>query len=93
MPKMQNVTEAEIKATVEKASDEFLMELFDYTNRLEKGYCDDLAKPADLARSLSNVAAAAARLATHILAKAAMQEDKAELQKLLAERARLKATT
>lgn len=89
MPKLDEVTEAEIKAAIASGED-MLMALHDFNNRIEKGYVANIEKPAELARSLSNMATACSRACTLLLAKLAMQEDKRELERLMAERAKLK---
>ena len=88
MPKLQNATETEIRAAID-AADEALGAMQELTNRLEKGYCDQLRKPSDLARSLSVIARAASGLAVHVLAKQSAQEQRAELDTLMRERAAL----
>lgn len=88
MPKMQNVTEAEIEAVI-RAMDDSLQDMHDISNRLEKGYCDDLTKPVEHAKNFALIARAASDLVVRIIGKRAMQEQSAELERTLAERARL----
>ena len=88
MPKLQNITEADIKAIID-ASEDILHSMHDATNRMEKGYCDDLASPVRLAKDFALIARAASDLMVHIIGKSAMQEQKAEYERLLAERAKL----
>lgn len=85
MGKMKNVSQSDIEAALAK-SDEFLGEMFDIINRMEKGYCDPLAKPNELARNFAQIARASADMVSKILLHASMQEDKADLERLLRER-------
>lgn len=89
MPKLDNVTEADIKCEIDK-SDDFLGAIHDFANRMEKGYCDNILRPNEIASNLSLLSSACSRLAMLVLAKAAMQEQKAELEALMKERAKLK---
>lgn len=88
MPKMPNVTEVELRFALD-GGDDLLMALHDFASRLEHGYCDTLERPAQLARGLSAIASASARMATLVLAKSEMQEQKKELEALMRERQRL----
>lgn len=82
MPKLKNVTEAEITAAVDLTND-FHETIADITNRLRGGYVDELQSPNILARNLTSIAVAAADLANAILVRAAMDEQKREYQRLL----------
>lgn len=86
MAKLKNVTQTEI-ATIITDTDGALSDMHDVIKRMEAGYCDDLSSPAQLARNFCWMARAASSLAGQILAKAAMQEQKAELEALMKERA------
>ena len=90
MPKMKNVTRAEIDALV-NASEDPLMAMHDIGDRIEKGYCDDIENPAQLARHFAAIARAASGLAIGLLSKAALQELEAETERLI--RARAKGET
>lgn len=82
MPKLKNVTRAEIDALV-NASEDPLMTMHDISDRIEKGYCDDIDNPAQLARHFTAIARAASDLSLGLLAKAALQEMKAETELLI----------
>ena len=88
MPKLQNVTEAEIEA-VRHSFDDPIFVMYDLTMRIEKGYCDDLKSAVTHARDFAVLARAANNLAVHLLVRVASQEQKAELDTLLRERAEL----
>ncbi len=85
MGKLPNVTVEELRA-VDSTGSDLLYDVVDLNNRIEKGYVDDVEKPIELVRSLLATSRGLAELAAKLLFKAAMQEDKAELTKLLAER-------
>lgn len=80
MAKLKNVTLEELKA-LDEATDVSIF--WDIANRIEKGYCDNLETPAELALTFLGVSRASADLASKILLKAQMQEQKRELQALL----------
>ena len=88
MAKLKNVTEAEILAARD-AIYEVLDPVNDLRHRLEKGYCDDLQSPVEFARSFAIMARACSDVVVHLLAKSGMQEQKAEMDALMAERQRL----
>ena len=89
MGKLKSVTEAEIAEAI-TMSDDALDALQDVASRLEKGYCDDISKPSDLALKLTLQLAFLSRAASsvliHVLAKGANQAQKRELEALLRER-------
>lgn len=89
MAKLKTVTQSEISAII-TGTDDALSDMHDLLKRMEAGYCDDLASPAQLARNFCWIARAASSLAGQILVKAEMQEQKAELATLMQERAALK---
>ena len=90
MPKLQNVTEAEIKTLVD-GFEETLGRMHDMINRMERGYCDDLTEPAGLAKEFALIARAASDMMVRVLGKQAVQEQKAKLNELMAERAALRS--
>lgn len=89
MPKLKNLTEADILAARD-AIYEVLDPVNDIRSRLEKGYCDHLQSSVEFARSFAIMARACSDVVVHLLAKAGMQEQKAELDALMRERAKLK---
>lgn len=88
MAKLKNVTEAEIKGVID-ATDTSLQDMHDIIHRMQTGYCDQITNPAQLAKNYAVLAQATAEMAKLILVKLAMQEQKAELEVLLKERAAL----
>jgi hemerythrin-like domain-containing protein len=88
--KLPNVTMAELKAADEIGND-LHATIADLLNRLEKGYSDPIESPVALARSFLALSRTTADLSSQLLFRAALQEDKAELEKLLTERQGLEA--
>lgn len=86
MPKLKNVTAAEIKA-LQDQTDGILGDIQDIADRIEKGYCDEIAEPAATARHFNAVARAAQNMVMMMLIKLAMQEQKAEIEKLYRQKA------
>jgi hypothetical protein len=82
MPKLQNVTNANLKALLDTAGD-CQMDANDIADRIEKGYCDNVPNPAELARGFLAISRAFADVAHKLLVKAALQEQKAELETML----------
>lgn len=81
MPKMDKVTDAEIKAC-HIAADDLLSEMHDFINRMEKGYVDRLEDPANDARQFALIAQAASTMVCKILSHGEMQRQRDELNKL-----------
>ena len=86
MPKLQNVTNAEITAAVERVYD-LHQELLDLANRVGQGYCDPIEKPIEAARALNSVIRSAADLQIALMTKAALDEQRRDVERLLTERA------
>lgn len=85
MGKLKNVTVHELEAARQDA-DDYIGILQDITHRMESNYADHIESPVELARLFSVLARTASHMAILLLAKDAMQEQKAELNKLMAER-------
>lgn len=90
MGKLPNVTAEELRLA-DNAGSDLHQTLADLVNRCEKGYLDPVDRPIELAASFLALARAASALASQLLVKARMQEDKRELTKLLKERQELEA--
>ena len=88
MPKLRNVTAAEIADIVGRAED-MLQEMADFSHRISQGYKDPLQEPAQTARTFSILARNASDMAIQVLASAAMEETKRATERLLRERADL----
>ena len=82
MPKLPNVTNEDIKAALDKASD-LLMELDELAGRIEKGYVDSLDKPLDAARVFNSLVRAAADLTAAVMTKSYLDEHARELEAML----------
>ena len=82
MPKLLNVTKDDLRSTEDTVSD-LCAALNDINKRIQGGYCDEIAKPVDLARSFLNLTRAAAETATLLLVKSAMDEMKHEARELM----------
>jgi hypothetical protein len=85
MPKMPNVTAADLTEANEGAMD-IMAALHDLSDRIEKGYVDDIEKPVEVARTMISLSTAASTLAGRILFKLAMDEQRKELEQLLTAR-------
>jgi hypothetical protein len=81
MAKLKNVTSSELGECA-AYFDSGLDQLFDITNRIEKGYCDELTDIFGAVRALNNVVRAAADLNTHLMIRAEMQRQRAEIASL-----------
>jgi hypothetical protein len=88
MPKLKNVTAAELEAALMQ-TDDLLMILHDMHGRMEGGYVDKIENPVSHARTFAALARASASMVQALLARSAMQEQKAELEAVLRERAAL----
>jgi len=82
MAKLKNVTQDELDAAEIEIN---TGGLWDIANRIEKMYCDDLKDPAQTAQRFLSISRAAADVASKILSKAQMQEQRRELEALRAE--------
>lgn len=82
MPKLKNVTLAELEAAAEAALDAG-QEAAAVLRPLEQGYHDDIPTPLRLASSFLAASATLAEVARQLLVKAALAEQKAELEKRL----------
>lgn len=85
MAKMKPVTEAEVEAALESAFD-LQQTIADIANRLEKGYSDPLPKATTAARAFNALTRTTADLVVNLLGKAAIDEQKRELETLLKQR-------
>lgn len=85
MPKLKNITEAELEALACGASSDTQC-AYDYLRRMEQGYCDKLETPIQLATNFLQASQSLAALASIILTKAQLQEQRAELEKTLRRR-------
>lgn len=83
MGKLKNVTDAEVVACHVGAND-FLMEMHDLGDRLEKGYVDRIENPTMDAKAFMLIARAASNMAVHLLLVADMQKQKDEIAALKA---------
>ena len=83
MPKLPNVTKQNVVAVIGRAED-VLADLHDISDRIEKGYCDDIAEPVVKARTFISLSKAAAHMAGLLLLQSAMQEQRAEIERLRA---------
>ena len=81
MPKLPNVTDAELTAA-HVAADDFLMEMQDHIARIGKGYVDDIENPTAMARSYALIAKTAGELTHQILMLAELQKQRSELAAL-----------
>lgn len=83
MPKLTNVTADDIKAAVEAAEDASAA-VFRITSRIQQGYCnDDIPSPLQSAGSLLSASGMLAELARALIIRAAMVEQKVELETML----------
>jgi len=90
MPKLSNITAAQITEAREKAED-MIHDLNAMTSRLAQGYCDPIPEHAHHARTFISLARAAAEMASLLMMQGAMQELKAKTAASAAELAREKA--
>lgn len=82
MPKLQTVTDAEVKDAQEAAFD-LSQTLADIGKRMESGYGKDITKPIETARALVGLIASASDVVRSMLTQSALAEQKAELDALL----------
>lgn len=83
MGKLKNVTDAEIIACHVSAED-FLMEMHDLSDRMEKGYVDRVENPAAAAKSFALFARAASDMAVQLLILDNLQKGRDEIAALRA---------
>lgn len=81
MPKMKNVTAFDLKE-LDSLGSQLTHLLLDANDRVEKGYCDEIANPAELARSFLSLSAAATRTAQLFLVRHALSEQQREIEML-----------
>ena len=86
MPKLQNVTDAELQEAMDKA-DDLIADLQDLSNRIEKGYADKIGTPMRYGSTMRVLAMSALDAQGKIFMHTAMEEQKAELQRLMEQRA------
>jgi hypothetical protein len=85
MPKLKNVTDAELTAALDSL-DEPLQVMHDLSDRIEKGYCDEIAEPVRMVRTLLAANRATANLAAMVLFKLSLQEQRRETERLIRQR-------
>ena len=83
MPKLKNFTKEEV-ATVNDAADTVTHQLHELTKYVEQGYCDELEKSGEIARTMLCLSLAAGRAAQLLLHKDWMQAQTRELEALRA---------
>jgi hypothetical protein len=81
MPKLPNVTDAEIIAC-HVAQDAAINEMHDFSDRIQKGYIDKIEHPVEAARAFAIIAEAASRMTKQLLLIDEMQKRRAELEEL-----------
>jgi hypothetical protein len=81
MPKKPNITNEQIEAVAQKASD-LTFEIMDLAEEARAGRCDVVAKPEEMARAFASLARAAADAAVVVLVRKAADELDADLQRL-----------
>lgn len=81
MPKLKNVTAEELDGAL-SASEDLMATLHNISDRIEKSYCDDIANPIEIARTLNALTRASASLVTNVLFKSSLQEQRQELERL-----------
>lgn len=81
MPKLPNITNAELKSIV-TYSETALDDMHAIIDRMEKGYVDRMEQPLETARHFAQLATAAARTASLVLYMADHQRQKDELEAL-----------
>jgi len=86
VPKLKNATLTDLQGVATSAEDAG-QEAAAVLRLVEQGYCDAIPQPIQMAVALLAASATLAELARHLLFKASMQEQKAELEKTLKERA------
>lgn len=82
MPRFKNVTVQEIR-TAKAAGEKVISMLSDLTYRIQKGYCDPLQSPADLARHFNSLSRLSSEMVSHLLVNLAVEEIKTETENLL----------
>jgi hypothetical protein len=90
MSRVSNITGAHIEAIIESLEGP-TSELHHISDRILKGHVDPIEKPLEKARALLSIGQAAQEVARQIIIRASMDEDRAELEKMLRERAAQKA--
>jgi len=78
MPKLPNVTDAEIIACY-VAQNAALDEMQDFADRIQKGYVERIENPVSTAKNFAVIARAANDMAVRILLVAEMQQQRDEL--------------
>ena len=81
MGKRVNVTEWELAACV-TGQENALHEMYDFANRIEKGYVDRIENPAHAAKEFALIARAASNVVVQMLVFAQMQAQKDEIERL-----------
>lgn len=87
MGKLPNVTNDELKALAERASD-LAAEIYDVNGRIEKGYSEQHSEPLRLASAFLSLLRSAGDLAATLLSKGALEEMRRTTEATI--RARLK---
>lgn len=82
MPKLPNVTNANIATAIEHVYD-LTEEMNDLAERIEKGYSDSIDNPSSAVRALTGVIRNAAALQSALMLRAAMDEQRREVEALV----------
>lgn len=82
MPKKPNITNEQIEAVAQKASD-LIFDIMEIAEEMRAGRCDKIAKPIDMAREFANLARVAADASGAILTRKVMSDDRDELEATL----------
>jgi len=85
MPKLNNITNADL-IQIRDALYDALGAVHDAEQRIEKGYCDTIENPVELAKAFISASSAYSGLAGKILIRLALDEQRRELEALLTER-------
>lgn len=81
MPKLQNVTEADLKEICDLA-ETVAHKIFDAVARIEKGYCDPVADPVEALGTMIMLGRAAGDMQAQMLHKTRMADKEREYEKL-----------
>lgn len=85
MPKLKNVTAAEIDDLVLQCHD-ILQDASDFDSRGRQGYCEAIAEPVATASAFLSASRALAELAAFVLIKVQLEEQSRELERKLTAR-------
>lgn len=82
MPKLQNVTNDDL-AQLDAAIDEVRAQISGLNDRMEKGYCDEVKNPIELARHFTAMSRECSEMVTNLLRASYMQEQRREVEAML----------